>query len=413
MMKACEYKHPVKTPDWQEKLFLRYLRGFKNRLQGRLELQLPSGFIYQAGQQQTPAATLRLNNWSALKSLFFGNVSGWAQAYVKGHWNSDDLTALTRWALANETLLSSMTRGSRISTLLDNLYHLRRDNSRSGSRENIAAHYDLGNDFYAPWLDKTMSYSAAMFQHPDEDLEQAQHNKYGRILDLLDAGKDQHVLEIGCGWGGFAEQASCEHQLRIHGITLSKEQLSWARNRIANAGKQDDVHLSLTDYRDLHEQYDGIVSIEMFEAVGEKHWDEYFRVLRRSLKPGGKAVLQVITIDDQRFHSYRKQADFIQRYIFPGGMLPSREALHSTFAKHGFTLHHEEFFGMDYARTLNLWRNSFEQQWPAIIRHGFDDEFRRLWRYYLTYCEGGFLSRSIDVGLFVITPEDTGTAASR
>ncbi len=407
-MKACEYKHPDKAPGWQDKLFLRYLQGFSDRLQGRLDITLPSGFVHQAGHRSSPTANLRINHWAALKNLFFGNVSGWAQAYVQGQWDSDDLTALTRWALANEPLLNRMTRGSWLSTLLDNLYHLRRDNSRTGSRENIAAHYDLGNDFYAPWLDSTMSYSAAMFQHDKEDLAQAQHNKYQRILALLGAREGEHILEIGCGWGGFAEQASCEHQLRVHGVTLSTEQLSWARQRIAHAGKQDEVYLSLTDYRDLNTKYDGIVSIEMFEAVGEKHWDEYFQVLRRSLKPGGKAVLQIITIDDQRFHSYRKQADFIQRYIFPGGMLPSREALHTAFSKHGFALHHEEFFGMDYARTLNIWRHNFEQHWPAISPHGFDEEFRRLWRYYLTYCEGGFLSGSIDVGLFVITPEDNG-----
>ncbi|WP_261842696.1 SAM-dependent methyltransferase [Aliamphritea ceti] len=404
-MKAYECEHPTKAVCWQDKLFLRYMQGLSNQLQGQLRLQLPSGFRCNLGNQSEPIATLKLHSWSALKSLFFGNITGWAQAYIKQQWDSSDLTALINWAIANESILDNMTRGSWINTLLDNLYHLRRDNSRTGSRENIAAHYDLGNDFYAPWLDSTMSYSAAMFQHPNEDLAQAQHNKYQRILELLNAQANDHILEIGCGWGGFAEQASCENALRIHGVTLSTEQLSWAKQRITNAGKQDEVHLSLTDYRDLNIQYDGIVSIEMFEAVGEKHWDEYFQVLRKSLKPGGKAVLQVITIDDQRFHTYRKQADFIQRYIFPGGMLPSREALHNKFAEQGFQLQHEEFFGLDYARTLNIWRQNFEQQWPAISQHGFDEDFRRLWRYYLTYCEGGFISGSIDVGLFVITPE--------
>ena len=306
------------------------------------------------------------------------------------------------WALSYETALNKLSTASFVTQFFHNLYHWRRDNSRQGSRKNIAAHYDLGNEFYRCWLDDSMTYSSALYSHADDTLGQAQWNKNARILQMLDAKPGEHIVEIGCGWGGFAAQAAEEHDLKVHGVTLSKEQLSWGKEQVSSKSLQDQVHLSLTDYRDLQHIYDGVVSIEMFEAVGEAHWDTYFSTLRKVLKPGGNAVLQVISIEDERFHRYRKQADFIQRYIFPGGMLPSISILKEKIKEHGFELVEMQLFGKDYAQTLRTWHEMFDENWEEIKLLGFDEQFYRLWRYYLAYCEGGFEQGSINVGLYVI-----------
>ena len=253
------------------------------------------------------------------------------------------------------------------------------------------AHYDLGNDFYKLWLDPGMSYSSALFAAPDAtDLERAQHAKYQRILRRLQAEPGQSVLEIGCGWGGFAEIA-VQKGLKLTGITLSPAQLEWAQKRVPGAD------LRLQDYRDLTGQYDRIVSIEMFEAVGERWWPSYFKTVAQALKPGGRALVQSITIRDDLFGQYRKGTDFIQQYIFPGGMLPSRSAFRETAARQGLAVHAEYAFGEDYARTLAQWRHAFEQNWPQIAALGFDEQFRRLWHMYFCYCEAGFLAGNVDV----------------
>jgi cyclopropane-fatty-acyl-phospholipid synthase len=334
--------------------------------------------------------------------LFFGGTNGWSDSYLSNEWDSADLTALIRWAIQNEPTLNSMAKAGYINDLLYNLYHWSRRNTRRGSRRNIAAHYDLGNDFYQEWLDPGMTYSAAMFDDDRQSLQQAQTKKYQRILNLLSPREQDQLLEIGCGWGEFALQAAETANVRVHGITLSSEQRRWAEDKLTAAGLADRVTISLTDYRDLKRQYDGVVSIEMFEAVGEANWDSYFKKLKGVLKPGGRAVLQIITIDEKRFELYRRQADFIQRHIFPGGMLPSVTALREKFSQHGFCLVDQEMFGADYARTLELWRERFEDRWPHISTLGFDQRFYRLWRYYLSYCEGGFKESAIDVGLFVL-----------
>lgn len=403
-MKAinCPSNNQVKPPSFFEQQLISFLQNRLDGNAGQLKLHLPSGVPCTLGHGK-PTASVTLHNYRPLMRLLFGGVNGWSESYLAGEWDSPDLTALVNWALKYEKSLSSIAKARFFTQVLHNLYHWRRDNSKKGSRKNIAAHYDLGNEFYKEWLDPSMTYSAALFETPLQPLQDAQCNKNARILEMLDAKPNAHIAEIGCGWGGFAEQAAGDSSLRVHGVTLSQEQLSWAQNRIKKAGLDEQVNLSLTDYRDLVHRYDGIVSIEMFEAVGEAHWDTYFETLQNILKPDGNVVLQIITIDDDRFHSYRKNADFIQRYVFPGGMLPSIEALQQKFDQHGFELQEKILFGPDYAETLRQWRDAFEARWEAIKPLGFDERFYRLWRYYLAYCEGGFDSGSINVGLYKLS----------
>lgn len=294
----------------------------------------------------------------------------------------------------NREVLARAVYGSWRQLLAARVRHWFNRNSRAGSRRNIMAHYDLGNDFYRAWLDPSMSYSAALYPVGENaSLSMAQHAKYRRILDRLQAKAGERVLEIGCGWGGFAELAVADG-LQLTGLTLSPAQLEWARKRVPQAD------LRLQDYRDTQEKFDHVVSIEMFEAVGERWWPTYFSTVARALKPGGKAVIQSITLRDDLFPSYRRGTDFIQQYIFPGGMLPSRRVFRQAAARQGLQVTDEFAFGLDYARTLAAWRASFEANWPQISQLGFDDTFRRLWRFYLCYCEAGFAAGNIDVVQF-------------
>jgi cyclopropane-fatty-acyl-phospholipid synthase len=307
-----------------------------------------------------------------------------------------------RWALHNEALIKDLLNGSSLLRFINRLFHLGKANSKRGSRKNISYHYDLGNEFYATWLDRTFTYSSALFNSPEDSLEQAQLNKYRRICEMLNLQPGEKVLEVGCGWGGFAELAAREYGANVYGITLSKEQLAFAESRIKTAGLEQQVKLELIDYRDVQGSYDHIVSIEMFEAVGEENWPTYFAMLKERLKPEGRAVLQIISIDNKRFDAYRKRTDFIQRYIFPGGMLPSPQRLREEISQANLTLEGEQLFGHDYAKTLHIWREQFENAWPTINKQGFDERFKRMWIFYLTYCEAGFAEDSIDVGLYAI-----------
>jgi cyclopropane-fatty-acyl-phospholipid synthase len=395
------------NPNWLENFLIKKLNALLNKGCGTLSIKFPSGFECQFGTNQ-PKADIQLNSFKPLMRLYFGGTNGWSESYLAKEWDSSNLTALIKWSLAHEKSLETISKASFLTQFLDNIYHRKNDNSRQGSKRNIAAHYDLGNNFYRLWLDESMTYSAALYDHPTQPLAQAQHNKYARILELLDAKAGQNIAEIGCGWGGFAIQAAKEKGLNVEGITLSQEQLKWAKQQVINNNVDQQVDLRLKDYRDINQQYDAIVSIEMFEAVGEAHWDTYFKTLKQALKPEGNAVLQIITIDDERFHSYRKQADFIQRYVFPGGMLPSVEKLNEKFVEHGLKLKHQQLFGKDYAKTLQEWSKAFEQNWQQLSTQGFDENFYRLWRYYLAYCQGGFEQGSIDVGLFVLGHADAG-----
>jgi cyclopropane-fatty-acyl-phospholipid synthase len=300
-----------------------------------------------------------------------------------------------------EHLLASGT--GRLSRWLDRLQHRRRRNDRRGSRRNIAFHYDLGNDFYRLWLDPGMTYSAALFAETGEPLEAAQTRKYQRILDRLDARPGQHILEIGCGWGGFAEHAA-RQGYQVTGVTLSREQLAHAQERIATAGLSDRVELRLQDYRDLTGTFDQVVSIEMFEAVGEQYWPAYFEMVRRVLAPGGRASLQVITIADGIFAQYRRGTDFIQKYVFPGGMLPSVPAFDAAARAAGLAVVDRAFHGLDYADTLRRWDAAFCAARDRVADLGFDERFLRLWRYYLGYCEAGFRTGRVDLMQVALAP---------
>ncbi|MDF1736844.1 MAG: cyclopropane-fatty-acyl-phospholipid synthase [Minwuia sp.] len=353
--------------------------------------------------EDEPVAEVVLHRWRALRRLVTGGELGFAEAYLDGDWSTPDLAAFLQVVQINRAALAGQSRGLAARRLLDLLFHRRHANSRRGSRRNIAYHYDLGNDFYAPWLDSSMTYSSALFRPGDDDvsLADAQARKYRTILDMASIGPGERVLEIGCGWGGFAEVAASERGADVTGITLSTEQLRHARDRVAAVGLDDRARFSLTDYRDTSGTWDRIVSIEMFEAVGEENWPAYFGTVHDRLRPGGEAVIQVITIDDDAFPAYRRRADFIQRYIFPGGMLPSPSAFRNAAKDAGLTLAGEHFFGRSYERTLRLWQQSFERAWPEISRlDGFDDRFRRMWRFYLLFCAEGFRDGLINVALF-------------
>ena len=370
---------------------------------GQIQLALPDGEILTFGRKSPDGpAVLKVHNMAFFNRTLRQGAMGFAESYMDGEWSSPDLAKLLILLNSNMTMLQQSIGKNRFTQWINRIIHILRPNTREGAKRNIHAHYDLGNEFYALWLDATMTYSSALFRDSQQTLRDAQNEKYRALAASTDIGPDDHVLEIGCGWGGFAEFAAREIGCKVTGITISNEQLAFAKNRIAMAGLQDKVDFKFCDYRDLTEKYDRIVSIEMFEAVGESYWPTYFDQVHASLKPGGKAGLQIITIAKERFDSYRKKTDFIQRYIFPGGMLPSPERLDGEFANADLKLVAREDFAADYARTLAEWRHRFLEVWPEVQALGFDARFRNMWEYYLAYCEAGFTTQSIDVSHFTL-----------
>ena len=360
---------------------------------GLLEVRLPDGARFLFGEGE-PGVTMQVNDEAVFARVLAKGDIGLAEAYLDGDWDSPDVTALLTLLARNRDALRDAVYGSWRQLLAARLRHWFNRNSRAGSKRNIMAHYDLGNDFYRLWLDPSMSYSSALFGgNREQPLQAAQDAKYRRILGRLAAEPGQRVLEIGCGWGGFAEMATRDG-LAVTGLTLSPAQLAWARQRVPSAD------LRLQDYRDTAERFDHVVSIEMFEAVGERWWPTYFRTVANALKLEGRAVIQSITIRDDLFATYRRGTDFIQQYIFPGGMLPSRAEFRMQAARQGLVVREEFAFGVDYARTLALWRDAFDVHWPQVAALGFDEPFRRLWRLYLSYCEAGFLAGNVDVVQF-------------
>ena len=382
-----------------EALLRRMLRGLAC---GQLVVDTPAGdrLVFD-GDRPGPQARLTINSWRCIWRLATDGDIGFAEAYRAGEWSSPNLASLLRFASASEAA-SEPLRPLRMLRLWLKLRHALNRNSRRGSRRNITAHYDLGNDFYQHWLDAGMSYSSALFSSIDQTLEEAQDAKLDRVIDMLDLSRGETVLEIGCGWGGLAERLMDRHDCAVTGVTLSAEQLAFAQQRLGHHAQSGRVDLRLQDYRDVRGVFDRIVSIEMLEAVGEAYWPTYFEKLRNSMSPGGSAVLQVITIDDARFENYRRRPDFIQKCIFPGGMLPTTGIIEREIAKAGLRIVANDFFGESYARTLEEWRLRFQKAWPEIKALGFDDRFNRTWEYYLAYCQVGFEARALNVGLYKV-----------
>jgi cyclopropane-fatty-acyl-phospholipid synthase len=372
---------------------------------GRLELTLPDGESHRfQGDRPGPAATLHLRDYRMVRRLALGGSLGLAESYLEGEWHSPDIRAVMALATANEAELFQLLRGRPILRWLARLMHRLNRNSRRGARRNIAAHYDLGNDFYQLWLDRSMTYSAAMFAGPHETLEAAQTRKVRHLLDGLALRPGQRLLEIGCGWGFLAETAARERGVRVTAITLSQAQAEAARARIAAAGLQDHVDIRLQDYRDVTGQFDAIASVEMIEAVGMRWWPAYFRTLHDRLHPGGTATVQAIIIPDRTYAEYLGTADFIQKHVFPGGMLPSPGRIAAQATHAGLVQQGVHWFGQDYAETLARWQARFQAAWPRIralpAARPYDARFKRLWEYYLAYCETGFRVGWTDVGQF-------------
>jgi cyclopropane-fatty-acyl-phospholipid synthase len=369
---------------------------------GDLTIHTPAGTAHRFGPgvERDPAAgrgEFAFRDWRLPRDVLTGGDVAFAQAYIDGRWDSPDLAALLTVLAHNQAALARTFYGSGWRQALFRVRHWLNGNTKRQARRNIVAHYDLGNDFYRLWLDPTMTYSSALFgADRTQPLAAAQRAKYERILRELALPAGAHILEIGCGWGGFAETAA-RAGYRVTGLSLSDAQTEYARARLATAGLADRVEFRIQDYRDMRGVYDGVASIEMFEAVGERYWPAYFAAVRRALKPGGRACIQTITIADSRFERYRTQSDFIQQYIFPGGMLASPSRFTDEARRAGLELQDEVTFGADYAETLRRWLAAFDTGVADVRAQGFDERFIRCWRFYLAYCIAGFESASTDV----------------
>lgn len=358
---------------------------------GAITFVLPSGVeVPIRGPEPGPDARVIIRDYRFMRRVMAAGDIGFAEGYMAQEWDSPDLSAVLESASLNFDRLQKLVNGDPLMRAVNFLNHFFHANSRSGARRNIHAHYDLGNAFYERWLDSSMTYSAARFERPDEPLSQAQRNKYGALAQSMDLGPSNHVLEIGCGWGGFAAFAAGEIGAQVTGITISREQYDFARQRMFDLGLSERADIRLVDYRDVDGQFDRVASIEMFEAVGERYWPAYFAKIRDVLSPGGRAGLQIITIRDELFDDYRHRADFIQKYVFPGGMLGSERRLRQEIARVGLEWREISRFGQHYAQTLAEWASRFQAAWDDIRDMGFDERFRRLWRFYLSYCEAGF-----------------------
>lgn len=373
------------------------------RLQvGSLDVRTPDGAQLHFGTGGEPHARIEITDWAMCARVLRSGDIGFAEAYIDGQWTSPDVVALLTLLLRNRQAIESAIYGTFLGSLFYRLKHLLHRNTKAQAKKNIHAHYDLGNSFYKLWLDGTMTYSSALWdQNPDASLAEAQTRKYSAIIDWLKPKAGDRILEIGCGWGGFAEAAT-RMGAHVTGLTLSSEQLAFAKDRLQVQNLAQQADLRFQDYRDCPGQFDGIASIEMFEAVGEEYWGDYFKTVFNRLKPGGRAGIQVITIDESLFDRYRKSTDFIQQYIFPGGMLPSKTIFRRMAEKAGLRVADSREFGLDYARTLRLWRDVFTQRLAEVRAQGFDERFIRIWTFYLAYCEAGFMERNTDVVQFYL-----------
>jgi len=371
---------------------------------GRVDFILPDGRKFRAdGAEPGPVAEVHVHNDDLFARLIRDGDLGFCDAYLEGWWSTPDLQAFMDFVHGDNNEVYDSFPGKNLLQMYEKLRFWLQSNSKRQAKRNISYHYDLGNDFYALWLDDTMTYSSALFETGQESLEKAQTAKYASMVDQMGAQAGDHVLEIGCGWGGFAEYAARERGLRVTGLTISEEQYKFAVDRIEKAGLSDLVTFKLQDYRDERGKYDGIASIEMFEAVGQRYWPTYFSSVKECLKPGKNATLQIITVEDARWDVYNRGVDFIQKYIFPGGMLPSPTVLREEIESAGLQVARSIEFGESYSQTLRRWHETFNEKWDHVANLGFDDRFRRMWNFYLTSCAATFLSGNCDVTQITIT----------
>lgn len=370
---------------------------------GSVVVELPNGRRMTFGRDLPHDALLKLNNYRVITKSIRRGTLGFAEAFIAGDIDCSDLVGVFRFFSRNSVAFEQSGRGLFSHSVVDRIRHLLRRNTRTGSRRNITEHYDLGNAFFLKWLDSRAVYSSALYSESTQTLEEAQDAKLGAILECLKIEPGMSLLEIGCGWGALAFRAARDHGASVTGITLSQEQYAYARDKAKSEGLEDDCCFKIEDYRDTQGRFDRLVSVEMIEAVGEERWPRYFRTIHDRLKPGGICVLQAITIGEEHFADYRRKADFIQRYIFPGGMLLTKSIIAKQAARAGLRFEPVINFGSSYARTLGEWRRRFGASWQQIHELGFDTKFRRKWEYYLAYCEAGFLENIIDVGLYRLT----------
>lgn len=365
---------------------------------GRVDFVLPDGRTFRAeGANPGPVAELRIHNNDLFARLIREGDLGFCDAYLDEWWSTPDLQAFMDLVHADNDSIYDGFPGMGLVRMVEQFRFWLQRNNKKQARKNISYHYDLGNEFYGLWLDDTMTYSSALFKTGQESHEAAQIAKYASMIDQMGAQAGDHILEIGCGWGGFAEYAAKERGIRVTGLTISEEQIKYARERIEKAGLSNMVEFKLQDYRDEKGTYDGIASIEMFEAVGEQYWPAYFNTVRDRLKPGKNATLQIITVQDRRWEVYKRGVDFIQKYIFPGGMLPSPKALRDQVVKAGLSIERSIEFGPSYSISLRRWHDTFNERWDQIAAMGFDERFRRMWNFYLTSCAATFESANCDV----------------
>lgn len=385
---------------WQERFITRILKNIEF---GSITITTPTKKILKfCGSKEGPDADIQIKKWGVLISTILGGHTYFFEGFRSEKWETSDLYKLLLFGELNETSVDKVMKSSIWRRLVEQTLHRLNQNSKKGSKRNIAAHYDLGNNFYKLWLDKSMTYSSALFDKTTTCLSDAQRHKYLRIADKIELKDGDKLLEIGCGWGGFAEIAAREYGCQVTALTLSEEQAKSCEKRIKNAGIEEKVDIRLQDYRDVKGLYDKIVSIEMLEAVGERFWKRYFESIRDRLAPGGRAAIQTITIEEKCFENYKKNPDFIQQFIFPGGMLPTSSTIKNNIEAVGLKLTDTFYFGKSYIKTLHLWDKEFKKQWPLIEELGFDTDFKHTWTYYLNYCAAGFQSGRINVGQFLI-----------
>jgi len=364
---------------------------------GYLEITSISGELLKFGNYDDRLkADLKIKSSSLSYNLIKGGSVGLAECYMRDEFETSNLSNLIELAARNISIIHKFS-GILDLKFLNFIKNKFVKNTKSRSKENIAKHYDLGNDFFSLWLDKTLTYSSAIFDEQNKDLSNAQNNKYQKLINLIQPGNGDKVLEIGCGWGGFAEYLGKNYDVKLDCITISKKQFEYAKERIHSCGLNEKVNIEIKDYRDLNSKYNSIASIEMIEAVGQNYLESYFKTIKDNLSDGGKAAIQAITIDDSLYDRYKNKQDFIQKYIFPGGFLPNKNTINKLVSKNGLSVNSYISYADHYADTLTMWRDEFNKKWSLIKDQGFDLTFKRMWEFYLSYCEAGFKSKNIDL----------------